>query len=326
MTASSTSTPVEQARGWRRSLAPSMLIAPLAVSLLGSLAFLLAAPGLPSRVIVHWGPDGTETGSPYLALICLPLTALLSLVLWSAVRRPADVRPTAFLRIVLGLPIWLACFVTIGLIGTAVLQARPDAPVPGLPLLVGFVVGVLAGAIAALLAPEPPALPEPPAPRSQPALHLGERLVWLGRAVAGPGLTAMALGVLGAAAVVVVLAGLATQPWFALVAILPALGLPLTASMLRWRVRIDGRGVTTIGALGFPTIRVPLAEVAEADVITVAPIGDYGGIGLRHSRGITAVATRGGEALQVTRTDGSRLVLTVDDAATAAGVLRALRP
>jgi hypothetical protein len=61
-------------------------------------------------------------------------------------------------------------------------------------------------------------------------------------------------------------------------------------------------------------------------VVSVAPLGDYGGLGLRHRRGVTAVATRGGEALEVTRADGRRLVLTVDDAATAAGVLQALRP
>lgn len=325
MTAPSPSTPAEQARRWRRSLAPSMLIAPLVVSVLGCVAFLVVAPGLPDRVIVHWGPDGTATGSPYSALLCLPITAVVSAALWVALRRPADVRRTAFLRALLGLPLWLACFLTIGLVGSVVLQARPDAPVPGVPLLVGVVVGLVAGGVAAWTAPEPPAQAPAPEARTLPALQPGERLVWLGRAVASPAVSATAVAVLGAAAVIVVVAALATEPASALVALVPALLLPLVASALHWRVRIDGSGVAAVGALGFPAVRVPLDDIASAAVIAVAPVGDYGGIGLRYGRGVTAVATRGGEALEVTRVDGRRLVLTVDDAATAAGVLRALR-
>ncbi len=325
MIASSTSAPVEQARHWRRRLAPSMLVAPLAIAALGCVALLIAAPRLPASVIVHWGADGTASGSPYSALLCLPLTALVSAVLWGALRRPTDVRRTAFLRVLLGLPLWLACFLTIALVGSTVLQAHPGAPVPGVPLLVGFVVGLVAGGVAGLTAPEPPALPAAPALRAQPALRRGERLVWLGRATTAPGLGAIVLGALGAAAVLVVIAGLAMRPAVALIAIVPGLLLPLVASVLHWRVRIDTRGVAAVGALGFPAIRVPLAEVAGAEVIAVAPIGDFGGVGLRFGRGVTAVATRGGEALEVTRTDGRRLVLTVDDAATAAGVLQALR-
>jgi hypothetical protein len=326
VTAPSTRSPSGEARRWRRALLPSMLIAPVAVALLGCVAFLLAAPELPGRVIVHWGPDGSQTGSPYVALLCLPLTAVVAAVLWVAVRGPANVRRTALLRCVLGLPLWLACFLTIGLVGSVVLQAHPGVPVPGVPLLVGFAVGLVAGGIAALTAPAPPAQPDAPAPLRLPAVRAGERLVWLGRAGAAPGLMATVLGALGAVVVVVVVSGLATDPWLAVVSVVPVLALPLAASMLHWRVRVDGAGVTAVGALGFPRLRVPLHDVVSADVVVVAPIGDYGGLGLRHSRGVTAVATRGGEALQVTRADGRRLVLTVDDAAAAAGVLRALRP
>jgi hypothetical protein len=317
--------PADQGRRWRRALVPSMLVAPATITLLGCVVLLVAAPSLPAAVAVHWGIDGVRTGSPYAALICLPLTVAVSAVLWIALRRPADVRPSPRLRFVLGLPLWLACFLTIGLVGSTVLQAQPGAPVPGLPLAVGFALGLLAGGVAAFTAPQPPAAGAVPAVRSQPEPAAGERLAWLGRAAVRPGLMAAVLGVLGAAAVGVVVAGLATSPGVALVGLVPALLLPLVASSLSWRGRVDARGVAATGALGFPVLRVPLEDVAAADVEGVAPIGDFGGIGLRFGRrGTTAVATRGGEALVVTRKDGRRLVLTVDDAATAAGVLRAL--
>lgn len=324
---SSVLAPADQGRRWRRALAPTMVVAPTAIALLGCVVLLLVAPSLPAAVVVHWGAGGTRTGSPYAALTCLPLTLGVSAVLWLALRRPVDVRRTVLLRLVLGTPLWLACFLTVGLVGSAVLQGHPDAPVPGAPLLVGFLLGLVAGGVAAATAPEPPAAPPVPAVRPQAPVAAGERLVWLGRAAVRPGLMAGVLGVLGAASVVAVVAGLATEPGAVVAGIVPALLLPVVASTLSWRVRVDARGVTATGALGFPVLRVRLADVASADVLGVAPIGDFGGIGLRLGRrGTTAVATRGGEALAVTRTDGRRLVLTVDDAATAAGVLRALRP
>lgn len=301
MTAQLTPIPLHQeARRWSRSLVPSMLVGPAVVSVIGCLVLLLVAPGLPSTVTLHWGADGERTGSPYVALVSMPITLAVATLMWVVVRRPADVRRTVLLRVLVGAPLWLACFLTVSLVGSVVLQARPGAPVPGAPLLAGLVLGLL-------------------------AVRPGERLVWLGRAVPAPGVTWAALGALGAAAVAVAVAGFATQPWVAAVALVPALLLPLVASALHWRVRIDARGVAAVGALGFPAVRVPLEDVASTAVSVVAPVGDFGGVGLRFGRGVTAVATRGGEAMEVTRIDGRRVVLTVDDAATAVGVLQALR-
>jgi hypothetical protein len=70
--------------------------------------------------------------------------------------------------------------------------------------------------------------------------------------------------------------------------------------------------------------RVAAADVASAGTTSVVPLGEFGGYGIRFGLGRRlGVITRGGEALEVQRRDGRAVVVTVDDAATAAGLLTA---
>jgi hypothetical protein len=90
-------------------------------------------------------------------------------------------------------------------------------------------------------------------------------------------------------------------------------------------VRIDENGLTARPTLGWPLYRIPLADIASAASTTVVPLGEFGGFGLRWGLGKRmGIVTRGGEGLEVQRRDGRALVVTVDDAATAAGLLTAL--
>jgi hypothetical protein len=99
----------------------------------------------------------------------------------------------------------------------------------------------------------------------------------------------------------------------------------LLGSMLAARVWVDRRGLTVRGPLGLPSYTVPLDEVAAVEVVRVSALGDYGGWGWRIGRrGAPGVVLRSGEALQVTRGDGRRFVVTVDGAAEAAALLAAL--
>ena len=92
-----------------------------------------------------------------------------------------------------------------------------------------------------------------------------------------------------------------------------------------WRVRVDHTGLTVRPPLGWPTYRVALAEVADASITTVVPLGEFGGYGVRFGPGRRlGVITRGGDALEVKRRDGRTVVVTVDDAGTAAGLLTTL--
>ena len=66
------------------------------------------------------------------------------------------------------------------------------------------------------------------------------------------------------------------------------------------------------------------ASITAVAVVDVAPMAEYGGWGLRFIPGSTGVLMRGGEGIQVTLTSGRTFVVTVDDAATGAGLLKAV--
>ncbi len=109
----------------------------------------------------------------------------------------------------------------------------------------------------------------------------------------------------------------------ALVIVLPLVALAV-AAFGQVRDRRPARGDVACGWLGFPRLRVPIEDVATVTVEDVAPMS-YGGWGLRQVPGATAVVVRRGEGLRIERRSGRLFVVTVDDAAMAAGVLLAHR-
>ena len=63
--------------------------------------------------------------------------------------------------------------------------------------------------------------------------------------------------------------------------------------------------------------------IERAEVEQVNPMA-YGGWGYRLRPGVRAIVTRGGESLRLVRAEKADLVLTVDDAATGAGVINSM--
>jgi hypothetical protein len=77
--------------------------------------------------------------------------------------------------------------------------------------------------------------------------------------------------------------------------------------------------------IGLPTFRIPLAEIRSAAVTDVQPLSGYGGWGVRFGlNGRVGIILRAGEALEILRTKGHSLVVTVDDAISAAALVNAL--
>jgi hypothetical protein len=96
-------------------------------------------------------------------------------------------------------------------------------------------------------------------------------------------------------------------------------------SNFAWTIRVDARGVRMRSSLGIPRITIPLANIESADVIHVQAIAEYGGFGVRWGLGGRfGVILRSGEALQVLRHNGRSVVVTVDDAETAAALINGL--
>ena len=93
--------------------------------------------------------------------------------------------------------------------------------------------------------------------------------------------------------------------------------------MLRIRVSVGPQGlVARTGPFGLVRFAAPLEEIAGVHAEVVDPLA-YGGWGLRVLPGIRGLVVRRGPGLRVERRDAATLVVTVDDAAAAAGVLEA---
>jgi hypothetical protein len=110
--------------------------------------------------------------------------------------------------------------------------------------------------------------------------------------------------------------------WFAFV---PVFVLLVVLSNFAWTVRVDDRGLRIRSVLGIPVVHVPLDQVTSADVTDVQAFSQYGGWGIRLAlNGRIGVIVRSGEALEVHRRKGLDVVVTVDDAGSAAALLNGL--
>lgn len=299
---------------------------PVLVGVVGVLVLLAIRSELPDPVATHWdrgGPDGFTARAGVLPLVLLgPVLGALVGGLIAALTRGEP----AGRRIAAGTATGVAGFVTLVLVGSLWRQRgladAAAAPGVGGVLVVALLVGLLLGVATAALVPgDPPgrAVATGPVPGARP-LRPGQPITWSAWTAASAG----ALGVFALALVPsLVLAAIGVVPAFLLlVAALVAL---MAVATLAARVGVDERGLTVRSPLGWPTWRVPLAEVAAADVVDVHPLRDFGGWGYRIGHGgRSGVVLRRGPGLEVTRGDGRRFVVTVDGAAEAAALLLAL--
>jgi len=315
--------------GWRRHARTTALWSGgVALALLTAAALVAASwtDELPHPVATHWsgsgGPDGFSSLGGAIA-VGLGIGALC-VVLFSAITwfwgRAASTR-----RIMASTTIWLAGLIALALVGMldqqrGLTDAHEAGPIGGVTLLAVLVPLLPAAAAALLVHPDPP-LPATTAVASdapRTALRPDERAAWVGRA-SGRALPAIVLGT----TIVVVAVAVASQLWFLLA--VAALLLVLLLSMGSFHVRVSASGLTVRSVFGWPRTSVPADEVERADVVQVRPTRDFGGYGWRLGRqGRTGIVVRAGEALEVTRTGGRRLVVTVDGAANAAALLNTM--
>lgn len=317
----------------RRRIVAVGLVAP-AVLLAAALGVMVwALPDLPDPVAVHWGPAGTPDGfgSPVLSFVLLPGIILAWLIFaWLIARRTPPAGPTVNQKLVLVVGVFLSAYLGTIIAGSFVIQrGAEDARDTGsiLPvMLMGGVVGVVLAVLAWFALPKA-AAPDPvPALDELPARAIGEneRVVWVRRIEPSTPVLAIVLAV----SAIVLIAGAAivatTQPLLALIAVLPLALIALGYAVSFWTVTIDRRGLIARGGPGWPTIRIPLADVEAARVIEVDPIVDFGGWGLRWAPGRTGIIVRRGHALEVRRSSGRDLVISTPDAATAAELVNGL--
>ncbi len=285
---------------------------------------------LPAEVPRHYGADGhpTATWPRWTSVTFLSVTTLL--VAGGCAAACVLLRMPVLLRRFMAWTVTWVAMLLGGLKAGSLLQlldvTEPMASgsISG-SATVALVVGVVLGLPVAALAREEPhgtAAEGPPAAEF-PRLPDGEDPTW-----SSTPLTSRALVVvLAGCALLLVVPAVIVGPfgdgaWLLLLAIVcfaPAL------VFARVRVAIDAAGLHVRGA-GVRFLHVPVAEVAHATVVDhLDPFWEFGGWGLRVDvHGRTGIVSRAGEALRVVRGDGTELLLTIDDAATAAATLHTL--
>jgi hypothetical protein len=151
-----------------------------------------------------------------------------------------------------------------------------------------------------------------------------ERAVWTQHLQVARAAVLVLCGIL-----VIALVGAGTVFWFVapfwvflVWVVLFALLIVGVVGTLSWRVTVDERGFVARSVFGYPRFVIPMAQVRSARTVTTAAIRDFGGYGIRWGgRGRFGVITRSGEALEITRHNGSSLTVTVSHADVAARLL-----
>jgi hypothetical protein len=306
-----------------RSLPVRELVVPVLATLVVAVMPLLAWSRLPDPVAVHWGLDGRPDGSAPLVVdvvLLAGLTALVTLLPLIAVMR-SD-RRTA--RTMLSLSHGMAAVFV--LLRWRTIERNLDAAIwtDAGSLAILDVALLLLGAVPAALLGWWLGGRHPDLPRQVPAflpqvLPPDGRLIWVGRQ-AWP-----VARVLGPVLIAAGGAGVASR----LGAETSLIGgtLILVGILMWWFTSIavaagPGGLKVRFGPLGWPAIRVPLATIEGVELEEVEPLA-YGGWGYRAVPGVRAVVIRRGIGLRVGRSGRPDLVVTVDDASTAAGVLAA---
>jgi hypothetical protein len=304
---------------------------PLLVGLVAVAVQLAWLPELPDPVATHWGADGADGFGPawattvFTAGVTIGIVGLFATILLGA-RGPA---PTAIHK-VLAVSSFAVSVVLCGTMTASVgiqrgLDDAADAP-DITPWVIGsLLVGLGAAVIAWVLLPKSVAVATELSPAEPLRLAPGERSVWIaetrlsGRAVAVI-LLAVGFAIAATAFAIVVSDGLVWPLVF-----IPVLLVLLCASGISWSVRVDPTGLTVRSQpFGWPRTRIAASDIASVDTSHVEPLAEFGGWGWRWAPGRNfGVISRGGEAIEVTRLDGRRFTVTVDDAATGAALLAA---
>jgi hypothetical protein len=308
------------------------VIVPFALAVVGVALQLAWLPQLPETVATHWGFDGRPDsfGPAWSLPMLLGVLGLLFPVLFGGLlaRSVRPVGPTAVQKLLAVASLFAVTLLSIIVTSSVAIQRGLDmgsaSPAIGPTLAIALGIAVMLSVAGWFFMPRAVSGASTPDAAAPPvAVKPGELVVWVGRARFSTWVIILLCGAVALVAAVVAFVIALRGAWaLAIVPVIVGVSILGTAT---WRVRVDDAGLTVTPPLGWPRYRVPLADVAGATTTNVIPLGEFGGFGIRFGLGRRlGIITRGGEALEVKRRDGRAIVVTVDDAGTAAGLLAAL--
>ncbi len=308
----------------RRAALVATIWVPLAIVVASEAVVIILGATGPSQLVVHWGAAGDRYGPWWtyailVAAIGFPVVALFGFFIARSTRMA-------------GMNAWMPAFAmgitvfhTLGMgVGSVVLNSSPLAP--AVPLAGGAVLGVAAGLLTWWLLPrEAPTRSGIEASEGLP-VRPGEVAAWTGRVELATWFLSLITGVAAVLIVVGVLLLLTVSRHAWAILIAPALMLTAALTTAQFVVTASPRGLVIRSTLGWPRLSVPIADLATAGVVHVDPLPDFGGWGLRwvigpSGKGRWGIVTHRGPGLEVVRHDGRSIVVTIDDASTAAAVL-----
>ena len=307
-----------------------LILVPALAAATASVIGMLLTPDLPETLATHWGVDGTvdrlDGLGSYIAIVAFLVPAFTLAAAGFSISPLRHGTSRLFARSVVGITTWFGVFISLSMfLGVQAQRGVADpATLPAstvlVPLLIGFAVAVVVAALAVLATPR---LPQATGLRGAAAtvpIADGELIYWAQASRPPRGVIAIPLATIVFIAVLFTVVGLPIWATLLVVLLLASL-----LTMLTWRVVVDQRGLTVTGLFGFPRFHIPLESIVAAAEIEVSAFGEYGGWGVRFGRsGNWGVITRAGSAIEVQRVSGPNFVVTVDDAATGAGLLTAL--
>ncbi len=308
----------------RRAALIATVWVPLAI--LGASEAAIVAIGATSRspLVVHWG-GGPDSYGPWWTYTILVAAVGLSIVVLMGAFIARASRLAGMIAWLPAIALGMSVFIGLGTgVGSVALNSSPLAP--AVPILAGAVLAVATVLITYRLLPrEAPASPEVVSADRLPVAP-GEVAAWTGKVdlpawflvvVATLAALLLALGV-----VLLLVVGGRVWPLF----IAPTVVLVALLITGQFIVTAGPRGFTARSLIGWPRFTVPAADIQKAGVVEIDPVADFGGWGIRWVTGGSrssrwGIVTRRGASLEVVRRDGRSIVVTVDDAGTAAAVL-----
>lgn len=308
----------------RRAAIVAAIWVPLAIVIASEAVIVgVGAVGSP-RLIVHWGAGSDRTGpwwtyAVLVAAIGFPVVAFIGFFVTRATRMAG--LNTWMPAIAIGLTVFHALGMSVG---PVVLNASPLAP--ALPLAGGLVLGVAAALLTWWLLPRAASATTGVEAADMLPIKVGEVAAWTARVDLPVWFASLIASVAGMLTVLGVLL-LLTHGWRVWpIFVSPALLLLVLLVTMQFVVSAGPRGFIVRSGLGWPRLSIPIASLARAGVVQIDPMADFGGWGIRwvvgpSHRGRWGVITRRGPGLEVVRQDGRSIVVTVDDAETAAAVI-----
>ncbi|GAA1578393.1 DUF1648 domain-containing protein [Leucobacter aridicollis] len=316
------------------------LIIPVGLVIVGVIVSLVWLPRLPNPVAVHWSGAGVADGfgSPALSLIMFPITGLIVAGLYFVTRvqdlqnraRPGGDIWGPINRLTPAIVLGAAVLIfSLNMVTTAIQLDLPDARQlePNLAVtIVPAVAGLAAAVLGYFAQPRLRVSATVEADTGEPLeLAPAERVAWVGTI----GVSRAYLWIMGASLVVLVACLIlvasirpAEPAGISIVGASLLVVVVLTVTCMRFNVRIDERGLEARSFVGWPVMRVPADQVVTVEVGDIHPFGEFGGWGWRLSvDGKIGIVMRTGEGIRVTRRTGRPLVVTIDDAESAATAL-----